>query len=173
VIIGIFVILTLIPVSFLATSQLSADSLKKFDLPGMLKEIDAKTRKLGEINKEILAGLDLIDTKSAKTLNVSDRLGAANHAAKKEDSTLGSIRDVTGQQVTLSQELNRLSQALTGLMNAISGHSSTQSGSSRELLKTTVDTRENLGEVLRQNQLLEQKLEEAARKSEQAARSMP
>jgi len=172
-IIGIFIILILIPVSFLAAPHLSADSLEKFDLPGMLKEIDAKTRKLGEINKKVLAGLHLIDSKSAQTRTLSNRLGTANQAVKKEDSTLGSVRDVTGQQVTLSQELNRLSRGLTSRMNAISKHASTQSGSSQELLKTTVDTRGQLGEVIRQNRILEQKLKKAAQKSEQTARSLP
>lgn len=172
-IIAICLILTVIIVSFLTSSQLSADSLKKFDLPGMLKEIDAKTRKLGEINKEILAGIHLIDSKSDQTRTVGDRLQEANQAAKQEDSTLGKVKYVTGQQVALSQEMNGLSRALADLMNAIFSHSSVQSGSARELLKTTMDTRGQLEEVLQQNRLLEQKLEEASKKSEQAARSLP
>ncbi|MBH8596565.1 hypothetical protein [Thermoactinomyces sp. CICC 10523] len=147
--------------------------LKKFDLNGMLKEINEKTKTLGLLNKDIYNGLLQLDAQSGKTQTVSQELIEVNQGVRKQGTTLEEIRRVTGQQVTLSQNLNRLSKQLSTQMELISNSGQKQVDQAVDLKSVTTSTRSKLAEVLKQNDLLEQKLKQAADKAEKVNRSMP
>ncbi|MFC7439764.1 hypothetical protein [Laceyella putida] len=147
--------------------------LKPFDLNGTLAEIEAKTKALGSLNKKILQGLQSIEEKSAKTEQVSQKLKQVNGIAGKQSETLTDIRSVTARQVLLSQSLNRLSGDLTRQMNLIANTGKVQASQGQELESVTVETLEKLKEAVKQNQRLEEKLKQAASKSEQASQSLP
>jgi hypothetical protein len=149
------------------------DQLKAFDLNGMLKEINAKTKTLGSLNKTIYAGLNRLDQQSGKTKTVSQKLSEANQGVKKQEETLENIRQVTQQQVTLAHNLHALSELLTQQMSLISKSGQIQVNQSDQLKSVTFGTRTQLSEVLKQNQIMEQKLGKAAEQSERVDRSVP
>jgi hypothetical protein len=160
-------------VLYFSQTPVDASRLKKFDLAGILKEINKKTQKLGTLNQGIVAGLLHLDEQSGKTATVSDRLKTVQKKSDDEEHTLQQIQDVTGQQIDLSQELNRLSKELSSQMNSISSTGQKQAGDSDRLSGITLETRKQLEEALYWNEQLEQKLKSAASKSEQADRSLP
>jgi hypothetical protein len=151
----------------------NSEQLKKFDLNGMLTEINEKTKALGLLNKDIYNGLLQLDAQSGKTQTVSQQLNEMNQGVLKQGATLEEIRQVTGEQVTLSQNLNQLSQLLTKQMALISSSGQKQVDQAADLKSITTSTRSKLTEVLKQNDLLEQKLKQAADKSDKVNRSMP
>lgn len=143
------------------------------DLNGMLETINHKTKQLGSLNQDIYLGLLSIDDKSSKTEAVSQKLTTASEGAEGQSNTLGSIRDVTGEQVILSQNLNFLSKQLEAEMRLISSSGQVQSDNSKRLKSITQDTLNKLRAALEENKRLEKKLKEAAAKSDRAARSLP
>lgn len=153
--------------------RIDPHALKDFDLNGMLKEIDEKTKQLGAANKEILQGLLSISDKSSKTMEVSQKLTTVMQVADQQGNTLGEIESVTGEQVTLSQNLNSLSQKLEAQMDIISASGQSQVDLSSQLKGISLDTLAKLREALEQNEQLERKLKSAASKSDRAARSLP
>ncbi|MBA4494502.1 hypothetical protein ACFO25_18830 [Paenactinomyces guangxiensis] len=156
-----------------ATAFIDPETVKSFDLNSMLENIDKKTKQLGEVNRGILQSLFTLDNKSAKTKTVNEKLGTVNRVSAKQSETLGEIRDVTGEQVTLSRNLNALSKNLSIQMRIISDSGQTQASNSTRLKSITTDTLDKLREALEENKRLEQKLKSAASKSDRAARSLP
>ncbi|SEN29184.1 hypothetical protein SAMN05444955_108119 [Lihuaxuella thermophila] len=152
---------------------IDSHTLKEFDLNGILKEIDEKTKQLGAANQDILQGLLSISDKSSKTKEVSQKLKTVMQVAGEQSSTLGEIEFVTGEQVTLSQNLNALSKRLRIQMDSISASGQSQVDLSSQLKGISLDTLDKLREAIRQNDQLENKLKSAASKSDRAARSLP
>lgn len=158
-------------------SKVKMDSLNhippQYDLNGMLEQINQNNTKLGTVNANILSALQGISDKSDKTMDVSHKLSLVYQGLGDQGMILGDMRTVTGQQVVLSQNLNRLSRFLHSKMNLISVSANEQLDEIQTLRTITLDTKSKLQSALSYNLQLERKLSAAADKSEKVANSLP
>lgn len=158
-------------------SKLDTDSLNhvppQYDLNGMLEQINQNNTHLGTVNANILNALKGINDKSNKTMDVSNKLSLVYQGLGDQGMILGDMRTVTGQQVVLSQNLNRLSRFLHSKMNLISASANKQVSEVQRLRAITLDTKSKLQSALSYNLQMERKLSAAADKSKKAANSLP
>ncbi|WP_124727384.1 hypothetical protein [Staphylospora marina] len=171
-IVTVSTVLLLTPVSLLSIPPVSG-WVQKWDLSAKLKRIGDDTERMAEFHANILHALQRIDDKSALSRNLHQHLQSVQQAATAEGKLVSAIRDTTGEQASIGEEWNRLTRSLAGLMQTVSGQASMQSGMSHELNKAIKGTEKHLNEAMNANATLEQKLRQAAEKSEKAAASMP
>ncbi|NGQ94292.1 hypothetical protein G3578_03770 [Brevibacillus sp. SYP-B805] len=158
--------------SLLANEKEETD-WKAYDLIGMLDTISRHNAELDQTNKTIVGRMEALDRQTGKTGEVADRLQEVSSGLAGQNGTLHDLIPVTADQVTLSTNLRNLSMKIKGSMKQIEDVSLRQKNELARMQQTVSGTRQQLGQVAKENEELNRLLQEAEAKSRKIEQSIP
>ncbi|SFS99835.1 hypothetical protein [Marininema halotolerans] len=146
---------------------------KEVNLNGNLQKIGENNARLGVSNRGILQNIQQIDRRSALTEPIHEKLQSVSTGLVTQNQTLTGIKQATSKQVLLGGQLNQVNRALVDKMATINSSTKDQTTEAHHLSGITQDTKKKMNHVLKENQVLEKKLGQAAEKSKAAVNSLP